>query len=72
MLAMGSPPDSLLIMIEMSAPIFVRTSNMPVRVGFIHTSCNVMLLSGTKMADATRNAALEQSPGTDILVAESD
>ena len=60
----GSPNSSRGLEIEMCAPMAVRMSSTPVRVGLSPTSDKVTREPGTIAAAASRNAADEMSPGS--------
>src|SRR5699024_5193596 len=58
-----SPDSTVKFSLIRLAPIFSRTSIIPVRVGFNPTFSNKILLSGTIRAPTIQKAAEEISPG---------
>ena len=62
--ATGSPPESRGLSRRISAPISLRMSITPVRVGFTPTWGRVSSLSSAMEAPTRKNAAEEMSAGT--------
>src|SRR6266571_4670597 len=69
--ASGSPPALRSFSTAMSAPISLRMSTAPARVGFIPTPVSVTSEPGEMLAPTMKNAADEMSAGTARAVALS-